>query len=66
MTKRTLLSRLVDVLCGLGAYVVARIVWGRRESLEALHLELLTFGVIYLLLQATIRGWRLAQEGRRA
>jgi hypothetical protein len=64
--KRSLGSRLIDVLCGFLAYTVARIAWGRRESLANFHLELLTFAVVYLLLQGILRGWRLAREGKRA
>jgi hypothetical protein len=65
-SRRGLRSRLVDVVCGFLAYVGARLAWGRREGLDHLHLELLTFAAIYLLLQATIRGWKLARAGRRA
>jgi hypothetical protein len=64
--KKTILSRLVDVVCGLLAYVGARIIWGRREAFDRLHLELLTFVVIYLMLQAILRGWKLARAGRRS
>ena len=64
MSKFT--SRLVDVACGFLAYVGARLAWGRREGLEQIHLELLTFAAIFLLLQAIVRGWKLAREGRRA
>jgi hypothetical protein len=64
--KRGLLTRLVDVVCGFLAYVGARLAWGRREGLDQLHLELLTFAVIYLLLRTAARGWKLAREGKRA
>jgi hypothetical protein len=64
--RRGLFARLVDVILGFLAYVGARLAWGRREGLDHLHLELLTFAVIYLLLQAIWRGWRLAREGRRS
>jgi uncharacterized RDD family membrane protein YckC len=64
MAWRTLSSRLIDVLCGFAAYVGARLVWGGRDVFENLPWELLTFAVIYLLLQAIVRGRRLAREGR--
>lgn len=57
-------SRLVDVGCGFAAYVGARLVWGGKSVTESLHWELLTFAVIYLLLQAIVRGRKLAREGR--
>ena len=37
---------------------------GGKQVTESLHWELLTFAVIYLLLQAIVRGRRLAREGR--
>ncbi len=58
-------SWLINVLCGLLAYAGSRIVWGQKESaLDKLHWELLTFVVFYLLLQALIRGWKLALKGK--
>lgn len=57
-------SRLIDVFCGFLAYVVARLVWGKREDLSNLHLELLTFAAVYLVLQAIVRGRKLARAGR--
>jgi hypothetical protein len=57
-------SRLIDVFCGFAAYVVARLIWGGRGVFESLHWELLTFAVVFLLLQAIIRGRHLAREGR--
>lgn len=64
--KSSLLSRLIDVTSGLVAYVGARFIWSRKEVFENLVWELLTFAVIYLLLQAILRGWKLAQAGKRA
>ena len=57
-------SRLLDVACGFAAYVGARLIWGGQSVTESLHWELLTFAVIYLLLQAIVRGQKLAREGR--
>jgi hypothetical protein len=57
-------SRLIDVFCGFLAYVAARLVWGTREDFANIHLELLTFAVVYLLLQAIVRGRKLARLGR--
>ncbi len=64
-SKRTILSRLVDVLCGLSAYVGARFIWANQDVFSNLPYELLTFAAIYLLLQAIVRGRRLAREGRK-
>jgi hypothetical protein len=57
-------SRLVDVSCGFAAYIGARLIWGGKSVTESLLWELLTFAVIYLLLQAIVRGRKLAREGR--
>ena len=57
-------SRLIDVFCGFAAYVGSRLIWGGRGVFECIHWELLTFAVIFLLLQAIIRGRHLAREGR--
>ena len=59
-------SRVLDVVLGFLAYVGARLTWGRRQGLEQIHLELLTFAAIYLVLQAIVRGRRLMREGKRA
>ena len=64
--KSSILSRLVDVICGLLAYVGARFIWSRKDVFENLAWELLTFAAIYLLLQAIFRGWKLARAGKRA
>jgi len=57
-------SRLVDVFCGFLAYVGARLVWNSQEVFKNLHWELLTFAAIYLVLQAIVRGRKLARAGR--
>jgi len=57
-------SRLVDVGCGFVAYVGARLIWSGQPVLKNLLLELVTFAVIFLLLQAMVRGRRLAKIGR--
>ena len=57
-------SRLIDVFCGFLAYVVARLVWGTQEVFANLHWELLTFAAVYLVLQAIVRGRRLARAGK--
>ncbi|MFV1959791.1 MAG: hypothetical protein ACC662_10310 [Planctomycetota bacterium] len=62
--KSRFLSRLIDVLCGFVAYVGARLIWSTQDVFANLPWELLTFALIYLLLQAIIRGWRLARAGR--
>lgn len=63
---RTLLSRLIDVLCGFAAYVGARFIWHTQDVFANLPWELLTFAAIYLLLQAIVRGRRLAKAGKAA
>ena len=56
-----------DVLCGFAAYVGARWIWGPAEgAFTKLHLELLTFALLWLLLQILVRGWRLAKQGKKA
>ena len=62
--KLQLKSRLIDVSCGVLAYVGARLVWHTHDVFANLPWELLTFGSIYLLLQAILRGWKLARAGR--
>lgn len=57
-------SRLIDVFCGFLAYVVARLVWGSQAVFANLHWELLTFAAVYLVLQAIVRGRRLARAGK--
>jgi hypothetical protein len=63
--RRRIGSWLINVICGLLAYTGSRLIWGEKESpFEKLHWELLTFAVFYLLLQALIRGWKLALKGK--
>jgi hypothetical protein len=62
--SRSLGSWLLDVVCGLVAYVGSRWIWGGHHVFEKLHLELLTFVLIYLVLQALVRGRSLARKGR--
>ena len=63
--KGKILSWSIDVGCGVAAYVAARWIWGQNSGVfENLHFELLTFGLIYLLLQALVRGRKLAEKGK--
>lgn len=64
--SRSITSRLVDVLCGLLAYIGARLIWSSRSVFADLHWELLTFVALYLLLQAAIRGRHLVRAGKNA
>ena len=64
--KANLKSRAIDVFSGLVAYVGARLIWEGQEVFANLAWELLTFAAIYLLVQAILRGWKLAQAGKRA
>lgn len=58
-------SYLIDVACGAIAYVAARWIWGDNTGVfHNIHWELLTFGLIYLLLQALLRGRKLAEKGK--
>jgi len=58
-------SWLINVICGLLAYTGSRLIWKDAESvLEKLPLELLTFAILYLLLQLLIRGRKLARKGK--
>jgi len=57
---------LINVSCGLLAYTGSRFIWQESESvLGKLHLELLTFAILYLLLQVLIRGRKLAKKGKQ-
>ena len=58
-------SWLINVICGLLAYTGSRLIWREAESVfEKLPLELLTFAILYLLLQLLIRGRKLAKKGK--
>ncbi len=60
-------SWLINTLCGLLAYMGSRFIWAEKDTgITKLHWELVTFAVFYLLLQALIRGWRLAKKGKEA
>lgn len=61
---RKLGSWLIDVLCGSLAYIGARLIWSGQEVFQNLLWELLTFAVIYVVLQAIVRGRKLARAGR--
>ena len=52
-----------DVVCGFGAYVGARWLWGPPEgAFTRLHLELLTFALLWILFQVLIRGYRYVRR----
>ena len=57
-------NRGIDIGSGFVAYVGARLIWGTREPWEALHWELLTYGLIFLLLQFVIRGSKYVRRGK--
>jgi hypothetical protein len=60
-------SWLINVICGLLAYTGSRFLWAEKDTgVNKLHWELLTFAVFYLILQALIRGRKLARKGREA
>jgi hypothetical protein len=64
MTKR-LGAHLRDVVCGVGAYVGARWLYGPKEgAFTNLPMELLTFALIWALLQVLIRGYRHVRKGK--
>jgi hypothetical protein len=65
MARMRIGTWIVNALCGLIAYVIARWTWSGRELFAALHWELLTFLGVYLLLQLLLRGRRLAKEGKK-
>ncbi len=60
-----ILSWLINVISGLLAYSGSRFIWAEKDTgIEKLHWELLTFAVFYLILQALIRGRKLAKKGK--
>ena len=60
-------SRLVNILCALLAYSVSRFLWGEADLVwRKLPQELLTFVILYVLLQVLIRGRKLAKKGKEA
>ena len=65
MAARGFGSWLINVLCGLLAYTGSRLIWAESESVFAnLPMELLTFAILYLLMQLLIRGRSLAKKGK--
>ncbi len=58
-------SWLINVVCGLLAYTGSRFIWAEKDTgFTKLPWELLTFAALYLLLQALIRGRKLAKLGK--
>ncbi len=58
-------SWLINVICGLLAYTGSRFLWAEKDTgVTKLHWELLTFAVFYLILQALIRGRKLARRSK--
>ena len=58
-------SWLINVACGLLAYTGSRLIWQDSESvLGNLAFELLTFAILYGLMQVLIRGRHLARKGK--
>ena len=63
--RRGLGSWLINVSCGILAYTGSRLVWNHQQGVfDKLAYELLTFAVLYLLLQLLIRGRKLAKRGK--
>ena len=55
-----------DVVCGFAAYTGARLIWGPPEgAFKNLPRELLTFAVLWVVLQLLLRGWALSRAGKR-
>ncbi len=64
--RRSLLAWVRDVVCGFAAYTGARLIWGPPEgAFKNLPRELLTFAVLWLVLQLLLRGWALSRAGKR-
>ena len=58
-------SWLINVSCGLLAYTGSRFIWAEKDTgFTKLPWELMTFAALYLLLQALIRGRKLAKLGK--
>jgi hypothetical protein len=62
--RRRFVSWLLDLLCALLAYMGARWIWRDSPLFSQLHFELLTFAALYVLLEALVRGRRLARQGK--
>lgn len=59
-------SWIINVTCGLLAYTGSRFIWAEKDTgITRLHWELGTFALLYLLMQALIRGRKLAKEGKQ-
>jgi hypothetical protein len=62
---RGFVSWLINVSCGLLAYTGSRLIWQDSDSvLGKLPFELLTFAILYGLMQVLIRGRQLAKKGK--
>lgn len=58
-------SWLINVTCGLLAYTGSRFIWAEKDTgVTKLPWELVTFAILYLLLQTLIRGRKLARLGK--
>jgi hypothetical protein len=64
MAWKGLGSWVVNALCGVVAYVVARWIWNGKDVFQSLLWEVLTFLGVYILLQLLVRGRRLARKGK--
>ena len=63
--RRGLGSWLINVSCGILAYTGSRLIWSHQQGVfDKLAYELLTFAILYLLLQLLIRGRKLAKRGK--
>lgn len=63
--KKRLAAHVRDVVCGFAAYVGARLLWGPAQgAFRQLHLELLTFALLWVVLQTLIRGWRYVRSSK--
>jgi hypothetical protein len=63
--KKSLGEHLRDVVCGFGAYVGARLIWGpEKDVFRNLPVELLTFASLWILLQVLIRGYRYVRRSK--
>lgn len=58
-------SRLVDVLCASASYVLARAIWSENTGIwKNLALEVLTFLVLFGVLEGLLRGRKFIAKGR--
>jgi hypothetical protein len=64
--KKSLGEHLRDVVCGFGAYVGARLLWGpEKDVFRSLPKELLTFALLWILLQLLLRGSRYVRRSKK-